>query len=130
MSRTTPGWPADRLGIEPERADYTDGGESWRPNLNSGRERLCHVTAALACHFLRLNTSTHGGAPLTRVWLVGAKRSDLFKHDVSRLYEVPYFLKVENGSFDVFRKYLLPMQASRERQMVAIEYAAEVTVTV
>lgn len=58
-----------------------------------------------------------------RTWL-------LFKHEVSRLYEVPHFLEVEDGSFDVFRKYLLPMQASHERQMVAIEYAAEVTVTV
>lgn len=59
-----------------------------------------------------------------RTWL-------LFKHEVSRLFEVPQFLELQGRRRNVFREYLLPMQSSGERQMKSvIQYAEEITVTV
>ncbi|MGH9382937.1 MAG: hypothetical protein ACRD2N_01385 [Vicinamibacterales bacterium] len=59
-----------------------------------------------------------------RTWL-------LFKHEISRLYEIQQYRILRGERRNVFRDYLLPMQRSQERQMKSVsEYASEVTATI
>jgi hypothetical protein len=54
-----------------------------------------------------------------------------FKHEISRIYAIPQFKKLDGVSTNIFRGYLLPMQTSNEGKMDSVsQYAEEVTVTV
>jgi hypothetical protein len=62
---------------------------------------------------------------------VRARTCGLFKHEVTRLYAVPQYQEAEGQRDNVFKKYLMPIQSSHERQMKSVvQFTNEVTVTV